>query len=117
MGVFVPSAFFQNPSNTVAICEGFTDTVTAIEYGLNAIGRVNAFIGSEEALHYIKRKEATKILIFADNDENGVGIAGANECRDMLIDNDMMTRVVLTPRKDLRQCKLDGLTLEDILNG
>ena len=118
MGVFVPSAFYQNPSDTVAVTEGWTDTVTALEYGYNAIGRVNAWVGNEEVLMFVKTHPSIeRVLIFADNDEDGVGLAGANECRDMLIDNDMMTRVVLTPRKDLRQCKLDGLTLEDILNG
>ena len=115
MGVFVPSAFFQNPSGIVAICEGWSDTVTALEYGYNAIGRVNAFVGNEEVLHYIKRKKAKRILIFADNDSDGVGLAGANECRDLLLENEIMTRVVLCPEKDLRKCQQKQMTIQEIL--
>ena len=115
MGLFMPSAFYQNPSNVVAICEGWTDTVTALEYGYNAIGRVNAWVGNEEVLHYVRRKKATKVLIFADKDDDGVGLAGANECRDLLIENDLMTRVVLTPEKDLRKCKQKNMTIQEIM--
>ncbi len=115
MGIFVPSAFYQNPSDIVAVCEGWTDTVTALEYGYNAIGRVNAWVGNEEVLHYVLHKRASRILIFADNNEDGVGLAGANECRDLLIENDLMTRVVLTPEKDLRACKQKGMTIHEIM--
>ncbi len=116
MGVFVPSAFYQNPSDTVAVTEGWTDTVTALEYGYNAIGRVNAWVGNEEVLMFVKTHPfIERVLIFADNDEDGVGLAGANECRDMLVDNDMMTRVVLTPKRDLRACKQKNMTIQEIL--
>ncbi len=117
MGVFVPSAFFQDPSDTVVICEGFTDTVTAIEYGLNAIGKMNAFCGNEEALYYIERKKATKVFIFADNDDNGVGLEGAKECRDLLVSSGIHTQIFLTPEKDLRASKAAGLSLEEVFNG
>jgi len=116
MGVFVPSAFFQNPSNTVAVCEGWTDTVTAIEYGYNAIGRVNAWVGNEEVLMYIKTHPFIKyVLIFADRDDDGVGLAGANECRDLLIDNDLEVKVVLTIEKDLRACKQKEMTIQEVI--
>lgn len=116
MGVFVPSAFFQNPSNTLAVCEGWTDTVTALEYGYNAIGKVNAYVGNEEVVMYAKTHPAiSRVILFADNNIDGIGLAGAEETAELL--NEFETRVVLTPEKDLRQCKLNGLTLEEVLNG
>ena len=115
MGVFVPSAFYQNPSDMVAVTEGWTDTVTAVEYGYNAIGRVNAWVGNEEVLMFVKTHPSIKrVLIFADNDENGVGLAGAAETADLLIEEDFMTKVVLTPEKDLRKCKQKGMTIQEV---
>lgn len=115
MGVFVPSAFFQNPSEIVAVTEGWTDTVTALEYGYNAIGRVNAWVGNEEVLYYVKRKKATKVLFFADRNDDGVGLAGAEECRDLLDTNGLQTRVILTPEKDLRKCKQKNMTIQEVM--
>ncbi len=118
MGVFVPSAFFQNPSDTLAVCEGWTDTVTALEYGYNAIGKVNAYVGNEEVIMYAKTHPAVKrVIIFADNNEDGVGLAGAEETADLLNEEEFTTKVILTPHKDLRASKAAGLSLEDILNG
>ncbi len=114
MGVFVPSAFFQNPSDTLAVCEGWTDTVTALEYGYNAIGKVNAYVGSEEVKMYaLTHPKITKIILFADNNKDGVGLAGAEETAELL--DEFKTRVVLTPEKDLRACKQKGMTIKEII--
>ena len=116
MGVFVPSAFFQDPSNTLAVCEGFTDTVTALEYGYNAIGKVNAFVGNEEVVMYAKTHPAIeRVIIFADNNVDGVGLAGAEETADLLNEEGFTTKVVLTPEKDLRMCKQKGMTIKEII--
>ncbi len=114
MGVFVPSAFFQDPSDTLAVCEGWTDTVTALEYGYNAIGKVNAYVGNEEVLAYaMTHPKITKVILFADSNEDGVGLAGAEETAELL--NEFETRVVLTPEKDLRKCKQKGMTIHEIM--
>ena len=122
MGVFVPSAFFQNPSNILAVCEGWTDTVTALEYGYNAIGKVNAYVGDEEVLTYIKKHRRIKqVVIFADNNEDGVGLAGAEETAVFLLDkrdgDEYNVEVFLTPEKDLRSCKQRGMTIKEVMNG
>ena len=119
MGVFVPSAFFQNPSDTLAVCEGWTDTVTALEYGYNAIGKVNAYVGNEEVVMYIKtHPDVRKVIIFADNNEDGVGFAGAAETAeiiDKITENNYLTKVVLTPEKDLRMCKQKDMTIQEVI--
>ena len=114
MGVFVPSAFFQNPSGTLAVCEGWTDTVTALEYGYNAIGKVNAFVGNEEVIRYAKTHPSIRrVIVFADNNQDGVGLAGAEETAELL-DDYFITKVVLTPEKDLRACKQKGMSMQEI---
>ncbi len=118
MGVFVPSAFFQNPSNTLAVCEGWTDTVTALEYGYNAIGKVNAYVGNEEVVMYAKTHPAVeRVIIFADRNIDGVGLAGAEETADLLNEEEFTTKVVLTPEKDLRACKQKGMTIQEVIKG
>ncbi len=118
MGVFVPSAFFQNPSNTLAVCEGWTDTVAALEYGYNAIGKVNAYVGNEEVVMYVKTHPTIqRVIVFADNDQDGVGLAGAVETEELLVEEDFTTKVVLTPEKDLRACKQKGMTIQEVING
>ena len=119
MGVFVPSAFFQDPSDTLAVCEGWTDTVTALEYGYNAIGKVNAYVGNEEVIMYAKTHPAVKqVIIFADNNVDGVGLAGAEETAELIdniTENNYLVKVVLTPEKDLRSCKQKGMTIQEVI--
>ncbi|KKM77853.1 hypothetical protein LCGC14_1365880 [marine sediment metagenome] len=116
MGVFVPSAFFQDPSDTLAVCEGWTDTVTALEYGYNAIGKVNAYVGNEEVIMFAKTHPSVKrVIIFADNNQDGVGLAGAEETAKLLLEAEFETKIVLTPHKDLRACKQKGMTLNEII--
>ncbi len=113
MGVFLPSAFLQNTEKTLAVCEGWTDTVTAVEYGYNAIGKMNCFVGDEEVVYYAKRSSCERVVVFAD-DDNGVGLEGAKATAEKLSDADLPTRIVMTPRKDLRQCKQDGMTIQEV---
>ncbi len=116
MGVFVPSAFFQNPSDTLAVCEGWTDTVAALEYGYNAVGKVNAYVGDEEVIMYAKTHPVVKrVIIFADNNEDGVGLDGAVETACLLKDAGLQAKVVLTPEKDLRACKQKGMTIKEVI--
>ena len=116
MGVFVPSAFFQNPSDTLAVTEGWTDTVTALEYGYNAIGKVNAFVGNEEVVMYAKSHPAvSRVIIFADNNIDGVGLAGAEETAKLLNEKGFTTKVVLTVEKDLRRCRQVGMTIHEVI--
>jgi len=115
MGIFVPSAFFQDGSRTLAVCEGWTDTITACEYGYKSVGKVNAYVGNEEVVHYAKRSGCTRVILFADNNEDGVGFAGATETAELLNEEDITTKVILTPEKDLRACKQKGMTIKEVI--
>jgi hypothetical protein len=113
-GVFVPSAFFQYKCKTLAICEGWTDTVTAIQYGFNAVGKLNSHVGNEQLKYFIERIGCERIVIFADNNENNVGIEGAESTKEYLSYLNMPIKIILTPEKDLKDCYTKGMSLRDI---
>ena len=113
-GVFVPSAFFQYKCKTLAICEGWTDTVIATQYGFNALGKLNSHVGNEQLKYFIDRIGCDRIVIFADNNENNVGMEGAEATKDFFSYLSKPIKIVLTPHKDLKDCYTNGLTLRDL---
>jgi hypothetical protein len=115
MGVFLPSAFLQYKAKTLAVCEGWTDTVTAYEYGFGAaIGKMNCYVGDDLVLYYAKRLGCERVIVFADND--GVGLDGANATAELLRENCFRVMVIRTKEKDLRACKLTGMTINEVLD-
>ena len=89
-----------------------------MEYGYNAIGRVNAWVGNEEVLMFVKTHPSIeRVLIFADNDSNGVGFEGASELSKFLSKEGLYNEAVVVPKKDLRNCRQAGITIKEILNG
>lgn len=121
IGVFVPLDFFDYKSKTVAIVEGWSDAVAAKMYGMNVLGKPNFACGNEELVPFITAIKPERALIFADDDRgnvNGnVGYGGAKETMFHLHSEcKIRTKVQRLPRKDLRQCLNDGLTLKEIIN-
>jgi hypothetical protein len=55
------------------------------------------------------------VIIFADDNEDGVGLDGAEETETLLKKYEFETKVVLTPEKDLRLCRQKELTLIEIM--
>jgi hypothetical protein len=115
MGVFLPSAFLQYKANTLAVCEGWTDTVAAYEYGFgSAVGKMNCYVGDDLVLYYAKRLGCERVIIFADND--GVGLDGANSTAELLREHGFRVMVIRTREKDLRACRLIGMTINEVLD-
>ncbi len=115
LGVFIPSAFYQHRSKTLAVTEGFTDCVAAYSYGFSAcIGRVNCYCGDEEVLAHAKRLGCERAIVFADNDD--VGRDGAEECGNLLRNNNIRTKVCVTPEKDLNLSWNKGIKLREVLD-
>ena len=121
MGIFVPLTFYQDLSKTVAVCEGWTDTVAAYEYGLNSLGKLNVWCGNEEVIKYITgHPTIERVIVFADDNKPNqhgvcVGIEGATETADLISDRGYDTKLVLTPEQDLRQCKQNEMTLTEVI--
>jgi hypothetical protein len=115
MGVFLPSAFLQYKAKTLAVCEGWTDTIAAYEYGFgSALGKMNCYVGDDLALYYAKRLGCERVVVFADND--GVGLDGANATAELLREQGFRVIVIKTKYEDLRKCKQTGMTINEVLD-
>lgn len=120
VGVFVPTTFFQHRSRTMAVCEGWTDAIAAICYGYNPVAKMNAFCGNDEVLYFAEHHPTVnRVILFADNNSDGVGEDGARETAGMLDESlcDFETKVVVTPRDDLRRCWLNRMDIEEVIGG
>lgn len=116
LGVFVPSAFFQYKCKTLAVTEGWSDAVAAIQYGFNAVGKFNSHAGDEWVSYYAKHIKCERVLIFADNDTHGIGRDGAEKTKKYILDtNKIPANVVVVPENDLKDCFNAGLSVKDIL--
>ncbi|KKL07265.1 hypothetical protein LCGC14_2587770 [marine sediment metagenome] len=116
LGVFVPSAFFQYKCKTLAVTEGWSDAVAAIQYGLNVVGKFNSHCGDEWIVYYAKHIKCERVLIFADNDEHGIGREGAEKTQKFIFDtNKIPVNVVVTPENDLKDCFNAGIGLREML--
>ena len=116
LGVFVPSAFFQYKCKTLAVTEGWSDAVAAIQYGFNAIGKFNSHCGDEWVSYYAKHIKCERVLIFADNDSHGIGLEGAEKTKKFIFDtNKIPVNVVVVPENDLKDCFNAGIGLKEML--
>lgn len=114
LGVFVPSAFFQYKCRALAVTEGFTDTVAAIQYGFNAIGKFNSHCGDEWVSYYARHIKCERVLIFADNDD--IGREGAEKTKKYIFDtNKIPADVVVVEAGDLKKAYNMGITIKEIL--
>jgi phage/plasmid primase-like uncharacterized protein len=104
-GLFIPQI---PPQSEVVICEGPTDTATALSLGLYAVGRFNCSGGVMMLTEFIKHNKIKRATIVADVDNdreiNGrsvnPGIQGAMALRELM---HVPTRCVTLPTKDLRE--------------
>jgi len=116
IGVFVPSAFFQYHCRTLAVTEGWSDAVAAIQYGFSSIGKFNSHAGDKWTEYYAKHIKCQQVLIFADNDESGIGLEGANKTATHLKETlGIPVNVCVTPKKDLKETYNAGISLKDFL--
>lgn len=116
LGVFVPSAFFQYHCRTLAVTEGWSDAVAAVQYGLNVVGKFNSHSSDEWVSYYTERIGCERVLLFADNDEHGIGREGAEKTKKFIFDtNKVPVSIVVTPENDLKDCFNAGIGLKEML--
>ena len=106
LGVYVPLNFKAGLC-PIYVAEGESDTAALVMLGYNAIGRPSATTGMAALMRYLR--PSPEVYIFADTDENNIGLDSSTELRDMLMAN---AKVVYNPRyKDVRDwCANDTLT-------
>lgn len=103
-GIFIPR-FPVTP--TVCICEGPTDTATAISMGIFAVGRPSCCCGNDQIKAAFERLNVRRALIISDNDKPGVD--GAVR---LAADLQIPTCTFVPPAKDLREFVRNGGTLQ-----
>ena len=118
-GIYIPRIHwpFTVRDWTLFICEGASDTATAIDMDLFAIGRVSCQTGKDHITLFCMEKKPTQIVIIADNDSPGV-VGAELLCVDLLQRYDFLTvprpiiKVITPPTgiKDLREWRQNGLT-------
>lgn len=121
-GIFWPINVPKQSDEPLMICEGWTDTATAIELGFEAIGRPSCSGGVEYIKSFLKSSRR-KVIIMADNDlpkkrTDGSlwwpGIEGAIRLADAISSITASVKVVQPPVKDLREWYHQGCKRKDV---
>ncbi len=120
-GIFIPRLDWTN-LETLFICEGASDTATALDMGLSAIGRASCQTGKDHIIKFCAKRKPQRIVIIADNDEAGVKgakLLGREICHGYKLFTIPMPELkVVTPPanlSDLREWRYYGLTPERLL--
>jgi hypothetical protein len=93
-GLFIPN-WINFGADWVFVCEGVTDAATATQLGFEAIGRYNCSSGLEKITKLFRRFTKPNITIISDNDD--VGIRGALQLNQRLVDNGRLVKLILPP--------------------
>ncbi len=116
-GIFIPRINWPTVKRdwTLFICEGASDTATAIDMGLKAIGRLSCQTGGGHIIEFCRKYYPTQAVIIADNDSPG--ITGATLLQNALEDEATRTLVYVPENndKDLREYMQNGGTREKFL--
>lgn len=117
-GLFIPKGF--NPRKPFMVCEGPTDTGTALDLGFSAIGKPSCRTGHDLILMLVRKFTTPFVTVCADNDEpkadgSRPGREGADQLMGMLAG--CTQAVCIMPPdgiKDLRKWKQEGATRGDV---
>lgn len=124
MGILIPRLNWDDlPDNwTLFICEGLSDTATALDLGLRAIGRLSCGTGKDHIIKFCAKKKPSQIVIVADNDIPGLAgakLLGRHICHGYKLFTITCPHIkVITPptgAKDIREWRKKGLTLEELM--
>lgn len=121
VGIHIPRVNWDN-LETLFICEGASDTATALDMGLRAIGRVSCQTGRDHIIKFCVQKRPTQIVIVADNDS--AGITGAkilgvdiSHGYKLFTATRPIIKIITPPTSinDLRKWRQNGLTLGELI--
>jgi hypothetical protein len=121
-GIFWPVNVLKTAEDTLLICEGWTDTATALEMGFDAIGRPSCSGGIDHIKYFLKGNKRN-VVIISDNDapkrrrdgsEWFPGQEGAMRLADAISSTVASVSVIKPPVKDLREWYNAGCCANDI---
>jgi len=111
-GIFIPRGL-NIVASEILICEGASDTLTALDLDFEAVGRTNCNASVKMLCDYFTYKVyAPKLIIIADNDL--AGIRGAKKLAEALFAVNRVSHIIIPPAADLRAWKKKGLTREKL---
>ena len=102
VGYFIPECSSQP---IAFVCEGCSDTASALTLGLFAVGRYNCAQSGIKLGQYLRRKGVRDVVVIADND--APGISGAEKLASEIR---MHCCIYTPPAKDLRMAVSYGIT-------
>ncbi len=102
VGYFIPACAAQR---TAFVCEGASDTASALTLGLYAVGRYNCAQSGYDLGQYLRRVGVRDVVVIADNDNPG--IMGAEK---LVKELNMHCCIYTPPAKDLRLAMSCGIT-------
>lgn len=109
-GLFIPTMEISNCLTYV--CEGPTDTAAAVSMGLHAIGLPSCKSCLKECVQWLKGRRRFNVCVVADDDE--AGMEGARGLAALTTRAGITTRVIVTPKKDIREWMRAGATAASV---
>lgn len=106
---------FEDP--TLLVCEGASDALAAYSVGFRLVaGRHNCRSGVEYVVHLVRTAKPKRVVVVADGDDHGAGIAGAMALAETLAyhHTDVVVYLPPEPHKDLRDWVTAGATRQDV---
>ena len=120
-GIVIPRLDWTN-LNVLFICEGVSDTATAVDFGFKVIGRLNCGTGKDHIIKFCIKKLPNQIVIVADNDEAGLkgakslGLSISQGYKLFVVPQpEILVAVPPNNAKDLREYREKGGTGENLL--
>ena len=99
IGIFVPQIPVKSPAY---ICEGCSDTATALDLGFYGIGKFNALTTNDIILKFLIKHNINKVVIVPDCDH--AGHKGCENLQRILLTKDIEFDIIsVEPWKDLRE--------------
>jgi hypothetical protein len=107
----------QEEDRTLLVCEGPTDAMAAFALGFRLVaGRHNCKSGAEYVVHLVRKHKPLRVVVVADGDDHGAGIAGAMALAEVLAfhHKDVVVYLPPEPHKDLRAWANAGCSRQDV---
>jgi len=109
-GLFIPKSFSAD-KRPVVVCEGPTDTATALSFDFRTVGRPSCLGGQKLLVELLRGQH---VCVLADSD--GPGQTGAQKLAEALGPVTKTVSIATPPAKDLREWKYQGCQRQDLLS-
>jgi hypothetical protein len=116
-GLFLPEPMNDVQDNLLLVAEGVTDAVALVDLGFDVVGRPGCSGGKVLLAEFVRGAEPAEVVVVADRDPGGQGLAGAVGLVERLLLGCPRARIITPPEgvKDARDWKRRGATRETVM--